>query len=500
MYLNVNLTPPPQAASEGSCTTPKTPEILNSLINLTSPPLPQSYSYYENQGESGTLLSPTSDLSSPGEETATTCNLTSPTLAHQMGVACRFPGSGGGLVGGSPGTSGLGGPLTGASPPSTPDLPSPVTTMEATKSLLIKEGLKLQIRCKLQAAGVGSPDELLDDRKFIKDEEIGLTEEDEERRRRRRERNKVAATKCRNKKKEKTIVLMSESETVEDINLRLKTEIQRLTSEKINLEKLLGDPNHRASCRHSPRCPKVPQPPLVIVTPADSPDATTFSSSSSCSSSSSSDSPTSPPLTNLISYKTLSSSASQILPPTPVSSSLSSPPGTTSPPNNVSCGSSSSQFLAPKYCPSQNMSQRHHPYQFPGRSQQSIDAGGEKQHYTSSPPSTCVQSKPSYNYTCLGVPRTTEFLSPNLPSQKAMYTVAKSRNSGLLRYSPYSGRPQPVTSPLATHAHPQSGILTCGDSYIQTNSNSGCGREDQQSYVSDVHTNQFFPPCSYSSM
>lgn len=40
-----------------------------------------------------------------------------------------------------------------------------------------------------------------------------LTEEDEERRRRRRERNKIAATKCRNKKKEKTIVLMSVSNT-----------------------------------------------------------------------------------------------------------------------------------------------------------------------------------------------------------------------------------------------------------------------------------------------
>lgn len=53
MYLNVNLTPPPPAAAEGSCTTPKTPEILNSLINLTSPPLPQSYSQYQCQVSRG---------------------------------------------------------------------------------------------------------------------------------------------------------------------------------------------------------------------------------------------------------------------------------------------------------------------------------------------------------------------------------------------------------------------------------------------------------------
>lgn len=516
MYLNVNLTPPPPTAGEGSCTTPKTPEILNSLINLTSPPLPHSYHQYQNQIEGGTLLSPISDFCSPSEESAAMplnaartgrLDTSSSTMAAsqleqlQSPTASGFPssggggggGGGGGLVGGSPGTSGTGGPLAGASPPSTPDLPSPVNTVEATKSALIKEGLKLQIRTKLQAAGFENPDPYYGDLKYIKDEgdEVNLTEEDEERRRKRRERNKIAATKCRNKKKEKTIVLMTESESVEDMNVRLKTEIQRLTSEKMNLEKLLRDPNHRASCRHTPRCPKAPKLPLVIVTPADSPDASSSSSSSSSSCSSSSESPTSPPMTGPISYKPTHSQASSV---------MASPPGNNTPSTNASsCAStSSSPFLAPKYSSSQN--QRHHPYQLPGRSQhqpQCATGVVEKQQYCNPPsPSGCLP-KLGYNYQCMNVPRTHEFTPPNPPSSKSVYTSPKSRGS-LVRYSPYSGRPPPVPSPLVTHTHPQPGTV-CGDSY-HNNNNSGCGREDQQSCISDIHTNQFFPPCSYSSM
>ncbi|XP_069944169.1 activating transcription factor 3 isoform X3 [Cherax quadricarinatus] len=505
MYLNVNLTPPPAAAGEGSCTTPKTPEILNSLINLTSPPLPH-YSQYQNQVEGGALLSPISDMSSPGEESTVTslssmCHGREDSITRRMSdpVAANggFPGGGGGgggLVGGSPGTSGMGGPLAGASPPSTPDLPSPVNTVEATKSALIKEGLKLQIRTKLQAAGVDTPESILEDTKYIKDENSDLTEEDEERRRRRRERNKIAATKCRNKKKEKTIVLMTESESVEDMNVRLKTEIQRLTTEKMNLEKLLEDPKHLAFCRHSPRCSKPLRPPLVIVTPADSPDTTSSSCSSSPTSSTSSsslDSPTSPPLTSPNSYK----APPQTAPPaTQVSSTMITPSAT-------SCASSSSQFLAPKYSLSQNLNQRHHPYQCPGRSQQPSAAMGEKPLYGSPPSPTGTHNKPAYSsYSCMGVPRTLEFLPPNPPSQKSVYTTPKSRNSTLVRYNPYNGRSPPVPSPLVTHAHPQPGPLPCGDTYIQSNNNNGCGREDQQTYVTDTRTNQFFPPCSYSSM
>lgn len=292
-------------------------------------------------------------------------------------------------------------------------------------------------------------------------------------------------------------MLMTESESVEDMNIRLKTEIQRLKSEKMNLEKLLGDPKHRASCRHSPRCSKTLRPPLVIVTPADSPDTTSSSCSSSPTSSTSSSSlgsPTSPPLTSPISYKAPPQAAPQTPPSTQVTSPMTSP-------NATSCASaSSSQFLAPKYSPPQNLNQRHNLYQYPGRSQQNLPSMGEKQHYGSPPSPTGPHAKPAYNYSCLGVPRSHEFIPPNPPSQKSVYTTPKSRNAGLVRYSPYSGRPPPVPSPLATHTHPQPGALPAGDTYLQSNNNSGCGREDQQAYVTDAHTNQFFPPCSYSSM
>lgn len=118
------------------------------------------------QLDNGALQSPVSDLSSPGDEFGSIGRKQGDMrhLAEAMGSCGE-----GGLVGGSPGTSGMGGPLAGASPPSTPDLPSPVNTVEATKSALIKEGLKLQIRSKLQAAGVDTPESLLDETKIFKD-------------------------------------------------------------------------------------------------------------------------------------------------------------------------------------------------------------------------------------------------------------------------------------------------------------------------------------------
>jgi len=75
-----------------------------------------------------------------------------------------------------------------------------------------------------------------------------LTVEDEERRRRRRERNKVAATKCRHRKKERTVVLMQESDSLEDHNVNLRSEIQRLETEKRRLMDVLA--------MHSPNCIK----------------------------------------------------------------------------------------------------------------------------------------------------------------------------------------------------------------------------------------------------
>lgn len=309
MFLNVSQCAAADAAA------PKTPEILNSLISLTSPPLPPTYAHY--QGGTAELLSP--DCSTPGDE----CG----------GGGWGGVGEGAGVESGNTGTppcsissrpscppshlpsqytpqhlyssSSLLTPTSDGSPPPPPaggggcELPSPVSTVEATMSALIKEGLKQQITTKLKQTGIGPEELLAPGNTVIK---LELTPEDEERRRRRRERNKVAATKCRNKKKEMTEILMTESETVEEMNARLKGEVQRLTSEKDRLEQWLSDTRHRANCKHTRRPNKngskaplltvttpehsSPQPPLPSYTSSSPAYASPSSTSSYCSSSS----------------------------------------------------------------------------------------------------------------------------------------------------------------------------------------------------------------------
>jgi len=72
------------------------------------------------------------------------------------------------------------------------------------------------------------------------------TWEDEIRRHRRRERNKVAATKCRNKKKERTTRLIAEGEVLEVQNVTLKEELERLVAQEKKLKDMLQ--YHGASC------------------------------------------------------------------------------------------------------------------------------------------------------------------------------------------------------------------------------------------------------------
>lgn len=74
-----------------------------------------------------------------------------------------------------------------------------------------------------------------------------LTPEDEERRRRRRERNKIAATKCRLKKRERIANLVTESETLENQNIDLKTQIQELERTRLHLVEILT--LHRPHCQ-----------------------------------------------------------------------------------------------------------------------------------------------------------------------------------------------------------------------------------------------------------
>ena len=258
MYLNVNLaTNASGVSAEGSCTTPRTPEILNLLAgapfdNIASLDLPTVNS------------SSSHGRTSIGASGANFGFTTSATAA-----AASTPGEGPS----SPREHASFSSFSSLSSPGTPSTPSSLTgppSIQNTRTYLIKEGLKLTIQSKRLASGrvsleneqpqaspkyedVISWNPLLANCVFNKllfsvRQMANLTVEDEERRRRRRERNKVAATKCRHRKKERTVVLMQESDSLEDHNVSLRSEIQRLETEKRRLMDVLA--------MHSPNCIK----------------------------------------------------------------------------------------------------------------------------------------------------------------------------------------------------------------------------------------------------
>ncbi|XP_063915290.1 activating transcription factor 3 isoform X2 [Zophobas morio] len=214
--LNVNLASTAASAAGlnilvDSTATPRTPEILNSLIAMTNPM--DNYSFGNNTTK--TSSKPPTNLSSDSNSSSSS-QMESPTT----------------------------------NPPS----------VQQTCSQLIKAGLKLSIeqKRKLQSDGEDLLD--LDKCKRIKKNECseseedrnkqdGLTPEDEERRRRRRERNKIAATKCRLKKREKTANLVNESETLETQNIDLKTQLQELQNQKRSLLDMLN--HHRPLCQQN---------------------------------------------------------------------------------------------------------------------------------------------------------------------------------------------------------------------------------------------------------
>ncbi|KAL0130759.1 hypothetical protein PUN28_002405 [Cardiocondyla obscurior] len=206
MYnLNVNVNPSPTGAvgllgvtAAAAEVTPRTPEIVNSLIAMTNP-----FEGYGSGNEKG--MRDRTDSTSSGEP----------------------------------------------SPPS----------VQHTCSQLIKEGLKLTLQTKRRANSSGDDGKKKtkkEDGSGADDEEEdeatnnncknGLTPEDEERRRRRRERNKIAATKCRLKKREKTVILVQESEILETQNHDLKSQIQELETQRRRLVDMLS--------LHSPTCLK----------------------------------------------------------------------------------------------------------------------------------------------------------------------------------------------------------------------------------------------------
>ncbi|XP_017770385.1 PREDICTED: activating transcription factor 3 [Nicrophorus vespilloides] len=200
-------------AVENNCTTPRTPEILNSLIAMTTNPL-DNYNFGDVAPKKfhPNNMSSDSNSSSCSQESRTPTNVFS--------------------------------------------------SVQQTCSQLIKAGLKLSIeqKRKLQSDSEDLLD--LDKVKRIKKNESeseedkyqnpnGLTAEDEERRRRRRERNKIAATKCRMKKRERTANLVTESETLESQNIELKSQIQELKKESAKLADMLN--LHKTNCQKNIR-------------------------------------------------------------------------------------------------------------------------------------------------------------------------------------------------------------------------------------------------------
>lgn len=221
----------------GLCTTPKTPEILNSLMALTNP----LDNYNFTSTDAAQHMSPLNSN-------------------HQISQDSSH-------------SSCSGSPLD--SPAGSNTTPS----VQQTCSQLIKAGLKLSIQSKRKMSSGDSSsgneqsigkharksitgDTSEDDTESRKSPKTGLTPEDEDRRRRRRERNKIAATKCRMKKRERTNNLVSESEQLETQNKEFRNQLQNLETERRKLLNMLdlhvtacirpGGYNLPANARESP--------------------------------------------------------------------------------------------------------------------------------------------------------------------------------------------------------------------------------------------------------
>jgi len=201
--LNCSLVPP--SSSSDSLHTPNTPEILNTIVNIsfsnpqlqkTSLPSLPSPSGYSDSSDSSSIASPLS-----------------PSYTSLFSPAGQSLGS----------------------------------SVQQYRSQFIKEGLKMKVKQNLKE----EPE--IDTKICIKQENQDITQEDVERRRRRRERNKVAATKCRNKKKEATVELIKESEVVEALNQSLKQELSRLEAEEKQLAQVLSLHSQSPSCCRPPK-------------------------------------------------------------------------------------------------------------------------------------------------------------------------------------------------------------------------------------------------------
>ncbi|XP_058060053.1 activating transcription factor 3 [Anopheles bellator] len=231
---NLTLTVPSLLVMDGG--TPRTPEILNSLMAMTSP---LEYSYPVNTSQTSLNDSHSNSSDSPLDSPASQHHPHHQQQSHQQ--------------------------LYHHQTRKTP-------SVQQTRSQLIKEGVKLLIQNKRKHSGGDSSDgnesstpmakvsrrrepsgtdqrETSDDDMDSKSSPrsaVALTPEDEDRRRRRRERNKIAATKCRMKKRERTVNLINESETLDAQNKELKSQVSKLESERRKLLEVLQ--------AHGPKC------------------------------------------------------------------------------------------------------------------------------------------------------------------------------------------------------------------------------------------------------
>ncbi|KAH8289535.1 hypothetical protein KR054_007100 [Drosophila jambulina] len=227
--------------------TPKTPEILNSLIAMTNPL--DNYSFSASAAAAAAISASSAASCSSAASTPVV------TVRHFNGHPngqLHSQDSSHSSCSGSPLDSPAGGNAT------TP-------SVQQTCSRLIKEGLKLSIQSKRKlstcdsSSGSEQPrskcsrrssnqnhynsgnmsnandddlEESSDEDSETKSQPKGLTPEDEDRRRRRRERNKIAATKCRMKKRERTQNLIKESEILDTQNVELKSQVRLLETER----------------------------------------------------------------------------------------------------------------------------------------------------------------------------------------------------------------------------------------------------------------------------
>ncbi|XP_017086776.1 activating transcription factor 3 [Drosophila eugracilis] len=262
--------------------TPKTPEILNSLIAMTNPLDNFNYS-------SGTAAAVSAAVSASAASSASCSAASTPVVTVR-----HFNGHPNGQSQDSSHSSCSGSPLD--SPAGTATTPS----VQQTCSRLIKEGLKLSIqskrklstcdsssgsdqphskysrrsnnghsgKCNNYSGSMSNANDLYDDCEESSDEDSetksqpkGLTPEDEDRRRRRRERNKIAATKCRMKKRERTQNLIKESEILDTQNVDLKNQVRVLEADRRKLIDMLQ--SH--SCQRAEGCQL---PNRLLISPA----------------------------------------------------------------------------------------------------------------------------------------------------------------------------------------------------------------------------------------